>query len=393
MRRASRLWQISVTVEGLNIGRFLRQAGDRDIKLTGLRRVNPKKVTALLREDQLPALRELALRGGWTLITGQRQGAGKGVDWLQRRWLLGAAAICAGIALLAASRVMWRIEVIDGGAYDADIHAALNEMGVEAPMLRSRVDVDAIRDELEWRYPRIAWIEAGWRGTTLVVRAVEGVLPRMDGVQDEPFDVVASRDAVIHSIVTRAGTPVVKSGDIVQKGDVLIKGEERTSDGAVKPVAARGDVIARVWEGAVVSVSALEVTTSYTGRTHESCTIRTPFFDLWRPAPCDYAQYDTAVSEMPFGGIFLPMVLCTETRIESEISANVRDLEALRAEASAAAMRKLQEKLGEGESFIDIWGNCSMIEDEKVQAYAIGEKLVEIGMRVPATGMAAPAGE
>ena len=391
--RRGRLWQISVTVEGLNIGRFLRQAGEAGIGLSSMRRVNPKKVTALVREDQLPALQELALRGGWSLITGHRQGAGKGVDWLQRRWLLGAAVICAGIALLAASRVMWRIEVVDGGVYDADIRAALNEMGVEAPMLRSRVDVDAIREELEWRYPRIAWMEAGWRGTTLVVRAVEGVLPRRDGVQDGPFDVVASRDAVIHSVVTRAGTPVVKAGDIVQKGDVLIKGEERTSDGAVKPVAAHGDVTARVWEGAVVSVSAMEVTTEYTGRKQECCTVRTPFFDLWRLTDCDYVQYDTAVSEIPFGGMFIPMVLHTETRIEADIRANVRDLEDLRAEASAAAMRKLQEKLAEGESFIDIWGNCSMIEDEKVQAYAIGEKLVEIGMRVPATGMAAPAGE
>ena len=34
-----------------------------------------------------------------------------------------------------------------------------------------------------------------------------------------------------------------------------------------------------------------------------------------------------------------------------------------------------------------------MIENEKVRAYAIGEKLVEIGVRAPASGMAAPAEE
>ncbi len=392
MRRAVRLWQINVTVEGLNIGRFLRQAGEEGIRLTALRRRTPKKVTALLREDQLPALQALALRGGWTVTVGQRRGTGRGVDWLQRRWLLAAAVLCAGIALLAASRVMWRVDVIDGGAYDADIRAALTEMGIEAPMLRSRVDVGAIRDALEWRYPRIAWFEAGWRGTALVVRAVEGVMPRQE-VQEGPCDVVASRDAVIHSIVTRAGTPVVKAGDIVRKGDVLIKGEERTSEGAVKPVAARGSVTARVWEGAAVHLSALETMTSYTGREQKVRTIRTPVFDLWKLPDCDYAQYDTAVSEMPLGGIFLPMVLRTETRMEAEITASVRNPEELREEAAAAARLKLQEKAASGESFIDIWGNCSMIEDEKVRAYAIGEKLVEIGMRAPASGMAAPAGE
>ncbi len=393
MRRAARLWQISVTVEGLNIGRFLRQAGESGIQLTALRRLSPKKVTALLREEQLPALQEIALRGGWTLSTGKRHGAGRGADWLHRRWLLAAAALCAGIALLAASRVMWCIEVVDGGAYAADIRAALTEMGVAAPMLRAHVDVGEVRDALEWRYPRIAWMEVGWRGTTLVVRAVEGVLPRTDDVLDGACDVVAARDGVIHSIVTRAGTPVVKVGDVVRQGEVLIKGEERTSDGAVKPVAARGSVTARVWEGAVVNLSAVETMTAYTGREQTVRTIRTPFFDLWSLPECDYAQYDTTVSESSFGGIFLPLTLRTETRMEAEITTTVRDLEDLRAEASAAAMRKLHEKAAEGESFIDIWGNCSMIEAEKVQAYAIGEKLVEIGLRAPASGMAAPAGE
>jgi len=391
MRRA-RLWQISVTVEGLNIGRFLRQAGEAGVRMTGLRRVTPKKVTALLREDQLPALQELALRGGWTLTTGNRQGAGRGADWLQRRWILVTAALCAGIALLAASRVMWRVEVVDGGAYTADISAALTEMGVKAPMLRSRVHVGEIRDALEWRYPRIAWFEAGWRGTTLVVRAVEGVLPRQETMEG-PCDIVASRDAVIQSIVTRAGTPVVKPGDIVRRGDVLIKGEERTSDDGVKPVAARGSVTARVWEAAVISMSAVEMITAYSGQEQRVFTVRTPFFDLWGLPDCDYAQYDTAVSIMPLGGIFLPVVLHRETRMEAEVASSNRDMKELQEEAAAAARRKLQEKAAPGESFIDIWGNCSMIEDEKVRAYAIGEKLVEIGLRGPASGMAAPAAE
>ena len=390
--RRGRPWRISVTVEGLNIGRFLRQAGEIGIRLTGVQRVSSRRITALLPEDRLPALQELALRGGWQIQPGRRRGAGRSVEWLQRRWLLAAAGICGAVALFATSRVMWRVEVIDGGAYDADIRAALVEMGVEAPMLRSRVDVGEIREALEWRYPRIAWFEAGWRGTTLVICAVEGVLPRQE-TQEGPCDVVASRDAVIHSIVTRAGTPVVQIGDVVRKGDVLIKGEERTGEGAVKAVAARGSVTARVWEGAVVEMSMTETITHYTGREQTVSTIRSPFFDLWSMEDCAYEQYDTAVSEMPLGGIFIPLVWHVETRMEAEISTQNRPYEAVKAEAEAAARRKLQEKAAPGESFIDIWGNCSMIEDEKVRACAIGEKLVEIGQRAPSAGMAAPAGE
>ena len=63
------------------------------------------------------------------------------------------------------------------------------------------------------------------------------------------------------------------------------------------------------------------------------------------------------------------------------------------AEAEQAARGKLQEKLTAEESLIDIWGNCSMIDDEKVHAQAIGELLMEIGVQRVSTGMAAPAGE
>ena len=393
MRRTARPWPVAFTVEGLNTERFIRQAGGQGVRLTGLRRPAPRKVSAEAAEDDLPALQELALRGGWKLTIGARRGAGRAADWLRARWVLAAAAAIAGAALLAASRVMWRIEIVDAGTYDADIRIALTELGVTVPALRSQVDIGALRDALEWRYPRIAWFECGWRGSTLVVRPVEGVLPRTDSDSDGACDVVASRDGVVQTVVTKAGTPVVKAGDIVRAGDVLIKGEERTSDGAVRPVAARGSVIARVWEGASVRMPATETVTIYTGEEQTVWTIRTPWFDLWPMGESPYAQYDTAVSQMPFGGIFLPMTLHVETRMEAQCTTRMRDMDDLEADAYEAAVRKLHEKVGFEESLIDIWGNCSMIDSENVLSVAIGEMRVEIGTRAPTSGMAALEGQ
>ena len=390
MRRSARPWPIAITVEGLNIERFVRYAGEQEVRLTNLRRSGPRRLMALVPEDDLPTLQETALRGGWKLTIGQRKGAGHALEWLCRRWLLAAAVAAAGIALFAASQVMWQVDIVDGGTYAADIRTALVELGVTPPMLRSQVDIGKLRDTLEWRYPRIAWFECGWRGTTLMIRPVEGVMPRKDGEYDGSCDVVAGRDGVVKTIVTRAGTPVVAAGDIVRKGDVLIKGEERTSNGEVRPVAARGSVMARVWEGASVMIPAYETVTTYTGNEDTVWTIRTPWFDLWQMAVSSYVQYDTAVTELDFGGFFLPMTLHIETRMEAECCAQLRNMDDLEADAYVAAVRKLHEKVGSEESLIDIWGNCSMIDAEKVQSVAIGEMLVDIGVRSPASGMAAP---
>jgi len=389
VRRTARPWPIAFTAEGLNIERFLRMAGEQGICLTGIRRSGPRRISAFVQETQMPALQELALRGGWRMTTGSRKGMGRAAEWLRSRWFLAAAILIAGIALLAASRVVWRVEVRDAGSYDADIRAALTEMGVTAPLLRSRVNLGELRDSLEWRYPRIAWFECGWRGTALVIRPVQGVLPRTDTDYDGSCDVIAARDGIVHTIVTKAGTPLVQPGDLVRAGEVLIRGEERTSEGNVKPVAARGSVIARVWEGASVRMPTAETVTTYTGATETVWTVRTPWFDLWPMGESDFAQYDASVSEMPFGGIFIPMVLHIETRMEAECTVRMRDQAALEAEANAAAVRKLHEKLGPEESPIDIWGNCSMIDDGNVLSVAICELHREIGRQAPSSGMAA----
>ena len=393
MRRTSRPWLIAITVEGLNLGRFLRRVGEEKIVLNKLRRQSSKRITALVCENTLPQVQKIALDGGWKLHIGERKGAGHAAEWLRKRWLFVGMGMIAGASLFLCSQVMWRVEIVDAGTYQADISAALQDMGIAPPMLRFQVDVDHVRQELEWRYPRIAWMECGWRGTTLVVRPVEGVLPNKETSTGEVCDIVAVRDAIVHRIATKSGTPVVKIGDFVHRGDVLIKGEERTHEGNVKPVSADGSVIGRAWIGASVMMSVSERHTEYTGQEQIAWTVRTPWFDLWRMEECPYVTYDIAVSEQWIGGMFFPVKMHSERRLEVEVKSQRRGEAEIRAEAEQAARRKLQEKLSAEESLIDIWGNCSMIDDEKVHAQAIGEVLVEIGVQRVSTGMAAPAGE
>ncbi len=376
-------WQRAFTAEGINLERFLRLAGEHGVHLQALRRQGTRRITALAPEGELATLQELAIRGGWRFTLGERRGLGVVQDWLIRRWMLTAAVAMGVVLLAAASQVMWRIDIIDGGTYAPDIAVALAEMDIRAPMLKASVRLGELRDALNWRYPRVAWFECGWRGVTLTVRAVEGTLPMTEAMQDGPSDIIASRDGIVHSIVTRAGTPVVEMGDFVHKGDVLIRGEERTGAETVRPVVARGTVTARVWEGATVSIPLREVTTTYTGGTHAAWTVTSPWFPLWQMPPSPYEQQDVSIAEMPLGGFFLPLTLRTETRMEADCRTSQRDQAAVAQEAQQAALRKLHEKIGDEESVVDIWGNCSIIEDEILSAVAIGEMLVDIAVPGP----------
>ena len=91
-----------------------------------------------------------------------------------------------------------------------------------------------------------------------------------------------------------------------------------------------------------------------------------------------FEQQDISVREMPLGGLFWPMVIHKETRLEAAVRRQGRDLEAVKAEAGVAAMRLLRQKIGVDDDLVDKWVDYSMIDDEELVAVAIGERVIDI---------------
>lgn len=384
-----RMWKRCFVVEGLNIERFIRCAAEKGISLTGLQRTGSRVLRASAPENLFPALEQAAEEGGWQFKRGDRIGAGRALDTAIRRWPLIAVFVLAALLLFVSTRFMWAIEVIDAGVYSADVREVLEGMGIEPPMLRKRVDPELVQSALEWRYPQVAWIECGWRGTTLVIRMVEGNLVSEEEEALQGTDIVACRSGVVVSVVTASGTPVVAPGDVVQEGQVLIKGEERTSGDETRSVAADGQVMARVWDAAQVQSSLFGVSTEYTGRTETTQTVICPWFPLWRAAPSEFEHYDSSVTTIPLGGFYLPLQLRKETRYETVLSEEPLDLQQLIDEGSAAAVQKLRQSAASEESFVDIWVNWSIIDNEILLSEAIGERLMDIAQQESCSGMAA----
>lgn len=384
-----RFWLREFRAEGLNLERLIQMMTGKGICITGMKRSGARVLEGCVREDCLPLLMEVAEKGGWRVTQGKRRGSGAALDRMKKRPLLAAMLVFMAVVAAVSTQIVWHVEIIDAGAYEAEVRMALEEYGVRPPMLKRQIDPGEIRDALEWRFPRVAWVECGWRGMTLDVRLVQGVMPASENERSGACDVVAERDGIVSSIVTRAGTPVVRVGELVRRGQVLIRGEERTAGGEARLVAARGSVIARVWDSVSVRTPLHEMNTTYTGREQTSVTVRTPWFDLWRMEQSPFDQQDVSVQEQSLGGFFIPMVIRTETRMEAEYASAIRDLEAVKAESAAAALQKLYGITGGKESLVDNWVNWSIIEDEILLSVATGERLVDIARQERSSVMAA----
>ena len=364
--------------EGLNLEKLLRMAAERDMDLLRVRR-NGRRVTGLVAEKRLPELEEMAARGGWALRAGGYAGLSRWRERLKARWALCALTALALGGVLVSLQMVWAVELVDAGSYAGDVRAFLEETGVRPFIWKSCVDAAALKEALEWRYPKVAWVEVGWRGTVLQVRMVEGT------PMGEPLDwrgsqdIVASRDGVVVSVVPLAGTAMCKPGDTVRAGQVLIAGEERLNAEETRPVSARGMVIARVWDGARARVSLRETQTVYSGASFQRQMVRTPWFNLWSPADSGFAQQDIHAEVMPLGGLFLLLWVRRETCLEAQATTAWRSMKEAQAEAGLAALRALGEKVGRNEVFVDKWVDYCMIEGEILEAVAMGERRIDIG--------------
>ena len=111
-------------------------------------------------------------------------------------------------------------------------------------MKKKNVDPQNITEGIMSKYDGVSWMSINPIGTTLSVNISEKVEP--PNVQDntEPCNIVAKCDGVIKNIKVTEGRAVVKVGDAVVKGDVLISGIVEYSNGSVVMKQARGEVIA-----------------------------------------------------------------------------------------------------------------------------------------------------
>ena len=125
---------------------------------------------------------------------------------------------------------------------------------------------------LRFTYPNITWASAEISGTCLNIQVKENEVPE-EKTETEltACDVRSPCAGTILSIITRSGTPLVKAGDAVSEGEVLIRGavELKNDAGesvAVHPVAADGDIIAEYTFSYQDSFPVLQEKTAESGR-------------------------------------------------------------------------------------------------------------------------------
>lgn len=376
-----RLW-VKGKIRGLNLERLLNEARTQGVRPRMIRRQRSGEMTVICSPKDYEALQSLAREKGFDMTAGKAVGLFRWLRALKNRWGLGLGLLLGCLAAALSLRYVWAVEVINAGAYEADARTYLQEIGAVPGALRQSVDLTRLREQLEWRWPRVQWVRAEWAGVALRITLEEGVPPPEVKTEGRTGDVVAAEDGLLTNLTVYAGTAEKKAGDFVRAGQVLIRGEERGGNGEMIPVKARGEAAARVWVSARVRLPLYEENALPTGRQTRRTVIETPLFALaFRETP-DYLTWDREARRLPLGGAWLPMEAVRETYYEAALETGQRSIEDVKKEGQRAALALLNKALL-GDETVDKWINFSMIDGDTILTEATAEVKRDIGRFQP----------
>ena len=106
----------------------------------------------------------------------------------------------------------------------------------------------------------IAWAGVELKGVRLIVTIEDGITAPRLIKNNQAFNIVAERDGLITQMEVYAGTALVKKGDTVKEGQILVSGRLHSQrpelgDFGTKDVHALGRIIARTWYECSLPVS------------------------------------------------------------------------------------------------------------------------------------------
>lgn len=145
------------------------------------------------------------------------------------------AGILSGVFLMILlSGFIWDIHIEGNRAQTEDvIFDFLEESDITHGMKKSRIDCKSLAAELRKEFDNFVWVSVKIQGTRLLIDVQENTDLRLDDQkQDGPSDLISNVSGTVREIVTRSGTPLVKAGDVVKKGQPLVLGQVAIYDDA-----------------------------------------------------------------------------------------------------------------------------------------------------------------
>ncbi len=215
---------LRIHVKGYGATRFVNICSKREIKLWDVEKTEEGYLLCLFISD-FRKIPEIVRKTKVKVVIVEKHGLPFFfVKISYRKFFVLGAILCFGW-LIFMSRFIWAIE-IEGNISITDemVLDYLSENNIGMGTKISEIDAEGLEKLFRTEFDSITWISIGQIGTALTIDIKERDVTEYVIEEDFASSLYAPCDGVITSVMVRSGLSMVKVGDEVQAGELLVDG-------------------------------------------------------------------------------------------------------------------------------------------------------------------------
>ena len=366
------LGYIRIRIEGYSVEKLINVCLKNKIFFWNIKREKSTIIYTNIGVKEFKDLIQIARQTGCRVKILNKKGMPFLLNKYKKRKIIFFFLLILIILLMVLSQFIWNIKIVGNEEIaTTEIAAVLEEKGIKIGVLKNNIDKQKVINEIRLERNDIAWIGIDIQGTNITVEIVE-TSTKPEIVNEEDYcNIVSNKDAQIVKISAQNGIPAVKEGDVVTKGDILIKGWIDGKYTGTRYVHAQGEVKAKVWYTQKERIPLKQVIESFTGNEEKKYKIKLNNFtiNLFKTLS-KFEKYDTIEADNKlriFSNFYLPIDLIKITnkeKVEEEITYGTEEAKQI---GIQKASEKIEEQIQDEEvlqKYIDSYANKDYVDVE-----------------------------
>ena len=308
---------VRVEVSGSYPERFFNLCARYGIEFWDMESVETGIFRVSMTAESFRSIRPVARKSMCRVRITEKKGMPFFANKFRKRIALAAGAAVFFIAAWVFTGFVWVID-IDGFAEldTAVLREALAENGVYTGAYTANVDAESLKNNILIKMPELSYVSVNFSGSHAEVTARKRTSPPEILNSAEPCDIISDRDGIITEITVKTGTPEVKRGDTVVRGQLLASGYVTGRAGSTAMTHADAEIRARTWQRKNAKIAKTYNEKQYTGREKKLYTVIIfgNRIKLYINSGISYAKCDKIIKKSDlelFGGLKLPISLET----------------------------------------------------------------------------------
>lgn len=269
--------QVKIEVTG-SVNRFINKCISNKIYLSNISYIDNNKITCIINLDDYKKIKRLNYYSKIKIVS--YVGINKVKEMIKNNIFYIIIFILAFILIDIITSYIVDIEVIHSSSSIRKlIYKELDNNNVKKYSFAYDFnELEKIQDNiLINNKDKLEWISITKDGMKYIIRCEERKIKEINK-ESGYRNIVAKKDAYITKIISTKGVNLVRSGEYVKKGDVLISGEIKLYEEVKGDTLATGYVYGNVWYNVEVSIPKEENKKEYTGKSRFNININDKIF-------------------------------------------------------------------------------------------------------------------